>query len=97
MTPMKRLDIVVDALELSNVAAVLDRAGVSGYTIIREVTGKGDRGDRSGDDLAGALRNGYILCACTDTQAQWIGEALRPVLRRFGGVCLVTDCLWLDH
>jgi nitrogen regulatory protein PII len=97
MTPMKRLEIVVDALELSNVAVVLDQAGVSGYTVIREVTGKGDRGDRSGDDLTGALRNGYILCACTDTQARRIAEAVAPLLRQFGGVCLVTDCLWVDH
>ena len=97
MIPMKRLEIVVDALELSHVAEVLDRAGVSGYSVIREVTGKGDRGDRSGDDLAGALRNSYIICACTPTQANAVVDTVRPVLRRFGGVCLVTDCLWVNH
>ena len=70
MTPMKRVEIVIDALELSAACVVLDQAGVTGYTVIREVTGKGDRGDRGGDDLTGALKNGYILCACNDTQAR---------------------------
>ena len=97
MTPMKRVEIVIDALELSAACALLDQAGVSGYTVIREVTGKGDRGDRGGDDLTGALKNGYILCACRDTQARAVAEAVRPLLKRLGGVCLLTDCLWVEH
>ena len=97
MTPMKRVEIVIDALEMSAVCTALDQVGVSGYTIIREVTGKGDRGDRSGDDLTGALKNGYIFCACTEPQARAIAEAVRGILRRFGGVCLITDCLWIEH
>jgi len=97
MTPMKRVEIVIDALELSAVTALLDQAGVSGYTVTHEVTGKGHRGDRSGDDLAGALRNAYVLVACTDAQARAVAEAVRPILRRFGGICLLTDCLWVEH
>ena len=65
MTPMKRVEIVVGAVELSEVSGVLDQAGVPGYTVLRDVTGKGDRGDRTGEDaLTGALKNGYIFCAC---------------------------------
>ena len=72
MTPMKRLEFVIDALELSAVCAVLEQAGVTGYTVVREVTGKGERGDRGGDDLTGALKNGYIFCACNEPRrARW--------------------------
>jgi nitrogen regulatory protein PII len=94
---MKRVEIVIDALELSSVCAVFDQAGVPGYTVIREVTGKGDRGDRTGDDLTGALKNGYLFCACNETQARTVAETVRPILQRFGGVCLITDCLWVEH
>src|SRR5580765_5293161 len=38
MTPMKRLEFVIDAVELSAVCDVLEQAGVTGYTVIREVT-----------------------------------------------------------
>ena len=97
MTPMKRVEIVIDALELSSVCGVLDQAGVSGYTVIRDVTGKGDRGDRTGDDLTGALNNGYVLCACNESQARTVAETVRPILQRFGGLCLLTDCLSVEH
>jgi nitrogen regulatory protein PII len=97
MTPMKRVEVVLDAHELSAVCVVLDQAGVTGYTIIREVTGKGDRGDRGGDALTGTLKNGYILCACNEAQARAVVEAVRPLLTRLGGVCLVTDCMWVEH
>jgi nitrogen regulatory protein PII len=98
MTPMKRVEIVVGALELSEVSGVLDQAGVPGYTVLRDVTGKGDRGDRTGDDaLTGELKNGYIFCACTEAQARAVAEAVRPVLQRVGGVCLITDCMWVEH
>ena len=76
---MKRVEIVVGAVELSEVSGVLDQAGVPGYTVLRDVTGKGDRGDRTGDDaLTGALKNGYIFCACNETQARAVAEAVRP-------------------
>jgi nitrogen regulatory protein PII len=94
---MKKVEIVIDVHEVSAVAQVLDAAAVSGYTVIREVTGKGSRGNRSGDDLTGALKNGYVFTACPESQARAVADAVRPLLRRYGGVCLITDCLWVDH
>jgi nitrogen regulatory protein PII len=97
MTTMKRVEIVVDADELSTVCTILDRAGVSGYTLIPQATGKGDRGDRSRDELAGTIKNGYIFCACTEPQARAVADAVRGVLQRVGGVCLINDCVWVEH
>ena len=39
MKPVKRVEIVVEALELGNVVKALDRIGVVGYTVIRHVGG----------------------------------------------------------
>jgi nitrogen regulatory protein PII len=97
MIAMKRVEIVVDADELSTVCTILDQAGVSGYTVIPQVTGKGDRGDRSRDDLAEPLKNRYVFTACTEPQARAIADAVRGILRRVGGVCLITDCVWVEH
>ena len=47
--------------------------------------------------LTGALKNGYIFCACNEAQARAVAEAVRPVLQRVGGVCLITDCMWVEH
>ena len=44
MQPVKKLEIILDAPEEKTVTSLLDRIGVSGYTILRNVAGKGGRG-----------------------------------------------------
>jgi nitrogen regulatory protein PII len=97
MTSMKKVEIVIDATEVSAVTAVIEKTGVTGYTVVGEVTGKGSRGNRGSDDLAGSSRDCYVFAACPEAQARAVADALRPLLRRFGGICLVTDCLWVEH
>lgn len=97
MTPVKKIEIVVDTLEIDEVLRVLDRAGVSGYTVIRDVTGRGDRGVRRGDELTGVFGNGYVMTACPEASVEAVVAALRPILTRFGGLALVSDALWVKH
>ena len=97
MMPIKKIEIIIDALELPEILKLLDAAGVSGYTIIRDATGKGERGERGGDELSGAFINSYVMTACPPEQVSSVVEGLRPILKRFGGVCLVSDAQWLIH
>jgi nitrogen regulatory protein PII len=94
---IKRLEIMTNSLEIPQVIEVLEKVGVSGYTIIKNVTGKGDRG-RVIDDLeTQALVNGYVLSVCTEEQEYEVVEALRPILKKIGGVCIVSDAKWIAH
>ncbi len=97
MQPVKRVEFVVDALEVPNLLRVLEQHGVSGYTIIPEVTGKGERGERRGDEPSGVFKNSYVLTTCDAAQLSDLVEATRPILRRRGGICLVSDALWVKH
>lgn len=97
MTPMKKVEIVTDLLELPTMARALEELGVSGYTVIRDVTGYGERGRRSGDEITGVFQNCYLMAVCTPDIAERIVETIRPILKRFGGMALVTDCLWVKH
>lgn len=97
MQAVKRVEIVTDTIELDRVLDLLEKAGVSGYTVIRNAEGKGHRGVRSGDDVTRVFQNSYVLTACTAEQVEKIVEAIRPVLKRVGGVCLVSDALWVLH
>jgi hypothetical protein len=36
-------------------------------------------------------------CSCSEAEATRIIEAMRPMLKRFGGVCLVSDAQWVIH
>ena len=97
MQAVKRVEIVTDTLELDRVLELLDQAGVSGYTVVRNAEGKGHRGVRSGDDVTRVFQNSYVLTACTAAQVEQVVAAVRPVLRRVGGICLVSDALWVMH
>lgn len=97
MKKVKRIEIVIDSLKIGEVTEGFDRIGISGYTVIHGGTGKGGRGIRSGDDLTGVFTNTYVLIACDETEAKKIGEFIQPMLTEFGGLCLVSDALSLDH
>ena len=64
MKRVKRMEIVVDTLAVPEVLGALEASGLSGWTVVRDVTGKGERGLRAGDELTGVAGNGYILTVC---------------------------------
>ena len=97
MKPVKRIEIIIDSLDLNPCLKELEKMGITGYTVIRDVIGSGDRGARIGDMLNDTMKNSYILIACEPEQVSTVTEALRPKLKRFGGICLISDAQWLKH
>ncbi len=97
MKTVKRIEIIIDSLDVKMVLEDLEAIGVSSYSVIRDVIGSGDRGARSGDLLNDAMNNSYILIACDEPEAEKVIEALRPKLKRYGGMCLVSDARWIRH
>lgn len=97
MKHVKRLEIIIDAPELPTLLALLRAKGVSGYTVISPVTGSGGRGDRRNDEPGGGSGNACVLTAVSNEQAEEVIESIRPVLKRRGGICLVTDAQLVIH
>jgi nitrogen regulatory protein PII len=94
---VKRVEIIVDTLQAPKVLRMLGKIGVSGYSVINDVTGKGGRGLQAGDELTDVFKNTYILTACSPEQMETIVNAVRPVLKRFGGLCLISDAVMVEH
>ena len=98
MKPCKRIEIVVEAPLALKLADLLRELGAPGFTLIPDVRGAGDRGQRRADELSGDSSNSLILIACDDQETvDAILGAVRPLLSRSGGICLVSDALWLRH
>lgn len=97
MQAIKRIEIVTDAHQMPAVIAVLESVGISGYTLLKDVVGKGERGLQAGDELTGVFSNNYLLTTCAPEQLDAIVAAVRPILARRGGICLVSDALWVRH
>lgn len=88
---MQRLELITNSLELGKILAALDQVGVKGYTVIRNVVGKGSHGQASDDLEATTLSNVYILVVCPTAQVTLITTAIMPILQRYGGICWVSE------
>lgn len=97
MTPIKRIEIIIDAPEVPSLLATLRANGVSGYSVFSPVTGAGERGERRNDEPGGGSGNACIITAVPPERVPALTEALRPILKRRGGMCLVSDAEWLLH
>lgn len=97
MQAIKRVEIVTDSLEMEEVIDMVESLGIAGYTLIRDVLGKGERGVQSGDELTGVFKNSLLLVACKDEEVVGLVEAIRPMLKKRGGICLVSDAQWVNH
>jgi nitrogen regulatory protein PII len=97
MQAVKKVEIVTDSLEIPEVLNLLEKLGISGYTLIKDVLGKGERGIQRGDELTDVFKNSLLIVACPPEQVAGLVEAVRPILKKRGGICLVSDAQWVVH
>lgn len=97
MKPVQRLEIIVERAQREKVLDVLAHNGCQGWSILPVVSGHGHRGSRGLEGLPGALENELILAAIEEPRLGAVVDQLRPVLERWGGVCLVSPAQWLKH
>jgi nitrogen regulatory protein PII len=95
MHPVKKIEIIANSFELGKILESLDKSGVRGYAVIRNVAGKGLQYG-SGDLDMTMLDNVYIIAFCPPEQLKTVAENVRPVLNRFGGTCHITDAMELN-
>jgi hypothetical protein len=98
MKPCKRLEIVIERPLAQRMASLLTDLRAPGYTFIESAGGRGDRGIRRADEPTGTSTNSIFVIACEDQECvERIVEGIRPVLSRSGGICLVSDAMWVRH
>lgn len=93
---MKRIEIVIDEEKLEELITLLNEVGVRGYTFLKKAGGLGSRGTRRPDGLFFEEENAMVILACQEELTQKLVTALCPKLKGFGGMCLVSDCLWVE-
>ena len=95
MKAMKRVEVILPEGETDKLIQAIEGTGISGYTLIHSVSGRGDRGRTL--NVLGPLDNSYLLMACEDERLHRVVETIRPFLRKFGGICLVSETQWVLH
>lgn len=97
MKAVKKLEIIIDSLRLKQVIKILEANGINGYTVLDDIRGKGERGVQGGGSFSEAFENCYLITTCPPEMIEEIADKLRPLLEEGGGVCFITDALWLKH
>ena len=67
---------------------VLEACGVTGYAVLRNVLGKGDKKVESFDPITGEVENLMIVTTIDEDSLNPLIESLRPLLKRFGGLIM---------
>ena len=89
---VKKIEIIANSFELEKVLESLDKSGVHGHAVIRNVGGKGLREEVEDLDMT-MLDNVYIIAFCKPDQLKGVVENVRPLLNKFGGTCYISDVM----
>lgn len=92
LSPLKKLEIILEGEHQVFATDLLDRAGVTGYTIVNNLSGKGRQGFHEGhvmfneeDVLI------MIIAAVPEELVDPILEGFSPFFTEYSGVVFVSD------
>ncbi len=86
---MKKVEIVIESVMIEEVISIIDQAGVSGYTILPSVTGRGHRGKRMGVGFTDVLNNTMIFTLTDETTALKISNRVKKLIQNYAGVVII--------
>ncbi|MBW4612577.1 MAG: P-II family nitrogen regulator [Desmonostoc vinosum HA7617-LM4] len=89
---VKKIEIIANSFELGKILDSLDKSGVHGHIVIRNVAGRGLQGMAEDLDMTW-LDNAYVIAFCMPEQLKPAVENLRPLLNKFGGTCYISDVM----
>lgn len=88
---MKKLEIIIESVERNRVCRILDEAGVSGYSIIDDVRGRGKTGPKSAQDLSNILKSSIIVVVDKEEKISNVIEKLKEVFKFYSGKMFLSD------
>ena len=95
MKNMKKIEITIESIYLNRLIELFDRKEITGYTIIRDVEGKGITGIKSADEITDVFSNNYVFTVCDEDKLMNIVEDIRAFIKKYGGRCIVSDVSWV--
>ncbi len=89
---MKKMEIVISGDRLSYLEEEIDQAGITGYTLIRDISGKGHGGFHGGR-LIYNEQDSYvmILAVAPWEKLEKVIQSMKPLLEDNSGVMFISD------
>lgn len=96
MKGMKKIEIIVESIYIKRVLDLFAKKEITGYTIIRDIEGRGGHGLKTADEVTDVGSNSYIFTVCEDEKFKNMIEDVRSFIKRHGGKCIITDVMLLQ-
>lgn len=93
---MKKLEIIIEAVERRRVCKILDEVGVSGYTVIDDLQGRGKTGSKNASDLSNILKSSMIIVVDEEHVIQTAIEKLKDVFKYYSGKMFLSEVQVID-
>lgn len=97
MKPMKKVEVIIEAVYLNKLLDLFNRNGVTRYTLFKDIEGSGGHGRKLADDVTDVFSNDYVLTVCEEEQFLKMEDEIRKFLKTYGGKCFVTDTSMMLH
>jgi nitrogen regulatory protein PII len=97
MKDAQKIEIITEKRAIKDIIAIIEKQEVTGYTILNDVTGKGKRGVKHGDDLNDVFMNSMIIVICDEKQSDAIVKEVKVFLTRISGICIVSQVKYVIH
>lgn len=90
--PMKKIEIIIRGDRLPYLEEEIEQAGITGYTLIRDISGKGHHGFHGGR-LIFNEKDSYvmILIVASWEKVKKIILSMHPILEEDSGVMFISD------
>lgn len=85
-----KLEIVIESIQLNAVTNILESCNAMGYTIIGNISGKGENGMLDHNCKAKVFENTYIFTVCSEDILNCILPPLKKILEDYSGFCFTS-------
>lgn len=90
--PMQKIEIIVDAVHEKTIATMIEKANIMGFTIIREVSGKGHSGFHESNLLFNNKNKLVMFIAVAKSEEiVTIAKAMKQIFQKNRGVMFVSE------
>jgi hypothetical protein len=93
MKSMKKVELVIEAVYINRLLELFKEHGINGYTIIKDIEGRGGHGLKTADDVSDVFSNIYVFTVCEEEIFLSMKEKIRAFVKKYGGKCIITDAM----
>ena len=90
--PMKKMEIIIRGDRLSYLEEEIDQAGITGFTIVRDISGKGHDGFHGGRLIYNDIDSYVMIVAVAPWEKlEKVIYSMKPILEEDSGVMFISD------